>query len=52
MAELTLDQIERLLDKKIKPMHGEAVKGLSDEVVANTQINKRRIDEISEHIGL
>lgn len=30
----------------------DEIKALQDEVVANTQINKRRIDEISEHVGL
>lgn len=49
-----LDAHDNKLDAQTVDIHDlqEGVKGLQDEVVANTQINKRRIDEIPEHVGL
>ncbi len=49
-----LSTVEEKLDSQTVDIHDlqEQVKGLQVEVVANTEINKRRIDEVREHVGL
>lgn len=54
MIYARLETIDEKQDAALVDIHDlqEGVKGLQDEVAANTQINKRRIDEIAEHVGI
>lgn len=49
-----LETVDEKLDSQTVDIHDlqEQVKGLQDEIVAHTEINKRRIDEVRGHVGL